>query len=94
VGEALGLSEDEVAFYDALAANDSAVPVLGDATLQTLARARVAAVHQNVAVDGTVRERVGAVAGAGGAAAAAIRVSAGLAGAGDAADAGAGSGAG
>jgi type I restriction enzyme R subunit len=55
-GEALGLSEDEVAFYDALAANDSAVQVLGDGTLRTLARELVAAVHQNVTVDWTVRE--------------------------------------
>lgn len=34
-GEELGLSEDEVAFYDALEVNDSAVKVLGDATLKT-----------------------------------------------------------
>ena len=32
-GEGLGLSEDEVAFYDALEVNDSAVKVLGDETL-------------------------------------------------------------
>ena len=30
-GEALGLTEDELAFYDALEVNDSAVKVLGDA---------------------------------------------------------------
>jgi type I restriction enzyme, R subunit len=45
-----------VAFYDALAANDSAVAVLGDATLRTPARELVAAVHQNLTVDWTVRE--------------------------------------
>ncbi len=38
-GEHLGLTEDEVAFYDALEVNDSAVKVLGDATLRGLARA-------------------------------------------------------
>ena len=32
-GEALGLSDDELAFYDALEANDSAVQGLGDETL-------------------------------------------------------------
>ena len=37
-GEQLGLSEDELAFYDALEINDSAVKVLGDETLRTIAR--------------------------------------------------------
>ena len=37
-GEALKLTEDEVAFYDALETNDSAVKVLGDETLRTIAR--------------------------------------------------------
>jgi len=37
-GEVLGLSEDELAFYDALETNDSAVKVLGDETLRTIAR--------------------------------------------------------
>ena len=37
-GEQLGLSEDEVAFYDALETNDSAVQVLGDETLRDIAR--------------------------------------------------------
>ena len=37
-GEELGLSDDEVAFYDALETNDSAVKVLGDDTLRTIAR--------------------------------------------------------
>jgi len=35
-GEELGLSEDELAFYDALETNDSAVKVLGDETLRTI----------------------------------------------------------
>src|SRR5207302_3465868 len=37
-GEQLGLSDDELAFYDALEVNDSAVRVLGDATLKPTAR--------------------------------------------------------
>ena len=34
-GEKLGLSDDEVAFYDALETDDSAVKVLGDKALRT-----------------------------------------------------------
>ena len=37
-GEKLGLTDEEVAFYDALGTNDSAVAVLGDDTLRTIAR--------------------------------------------------------
>jgi type I restriction enzyme R subunit len=37
-GEELGLTEDEVAFYDTLETNDSAVKVLGDETLRTIAQ--------------------------------------------------------
>ena len=57
-GEALGLSEDELAFYDALETNDSAVAVLGDETLRTIARELVASVRANVTIDWTVRENV------------------------------------
>jgi type I restriction enzyme R subunit len=57
-GERLGLSEDEVAFYDALETNDSAVKVLGDKTLKTIARELVAAVRKNVTIDWMVRENV------------------------------------
>jgi type I restriction enzyme R subunit len=57
-GEALGLTEDEVAFYDALETNDSAVKVLGDETLRTIARELVATVRANVTIDWTVRENV------------------------------------
>jgi hypothetical protein len=57
-GEALGLSEDEVAFYDALEVNDSAVKVLGDATLKTIARELVDTVRRNTTIDWTVRENV------------------------------------
>ena len=57
-GEALGLSEDEVAFYDALETNDSAVKILGDETLRTIARELVATVRANVTIDWTMRENV------------------------------------
>jgi len=57
-GEALGLSDDEVAFYDALETNDSAVKVLGDQTLRAIARELVATVRANVTIDWTVRENV------------------------------------
>jgi type I restriction enzyme R subunit len=57
-GEALGLTEDEVAFYDALETNDSAVKVLGDDALRTIARELVATVRANVTIDWTVRDNV------------------------------------
>jgi type I restriction enzyme R subunit len=57
-GEALGLTDDEVAFYDALETNDSAVKVLGDDTLRTIARELVAQVRANVTIDWTIRENV------------------------------------
>ena len=57
-GEALGLSEDELAFYDALEVNDSAVKVLGDETLRTIARELVEAVRRNVSIDWTEKESV------------------------------------
>jgi len=57
-GEALGLSEDEVAFYDALETNDSAVKVLGDETLRGIARELVETVRNNVTIDWTLCENV------------------------------------
>ncbi len=57
-GEELGLSADEVAFYDALETNDSAVAVLGDETLRAIARELVLAVRGNATIDWTVRENV------------------------------------
>ena len=57
-GEALGLTEDELAFYDALEANDSAVQVLGDETLRDIARELVETVRRNVRIDWTLRENV------------------------------------
>lgn len=57
-GEQLGLSDDELAFYDALEVNDSAVKVLGEPTLTKIARELVDTVRKNVTIDWTVRENV------------------------------------
>lgn len=57
-GEQLGLSDEELAFYDALETNDSAVQVLGDATLRTIAQELVKTVRANTAIDWTLRENV------------------------------------
>lgn len=57
-GEHLKLTEDEIAFYDALEVNDSAVKVLGDETLKDIARELVKTVHNNATIDWTVRETV------------------------------------
>ena len=57
-GEALKLTEDELAFYDALEVNDSAVKVLGEPTLIDIARELVATVRRNVTIDWTLRENV------------------------------------
>ena len=57
-GDELGLSEDELAFYDALETNDSAVQVLGDDTLRDIARELVDTVRGNVTIDWTLRENV------------------------------------
>ncbi|MCA9333787.1 DUF3387 domain-containing protein, partial [Candidatus Saccharibacteria bacterium] len=57
-GEQLGLTEDEIAFYDALEVNDSAVQVLGDETLRIIAQELLRVVRNNVTIDWTVRENV------------------------------------
>jgi len=57
-GDDLGLTEDEVAFYDALEVNDSAVKVLGDETLRMIARELVTTVRNNVTIDWTLKESV------------------------------------
>ena len=56
-GDKLKLSEDEVAFYDALEANDSAVMELGDDTLKAIARELIATVRKNVTIDWAIREQ-------------------------------------
>jgi type I restriction enzyme R subunit len=57
-GERLGLNEDELAFYDALETNDSAVKVLGDEILRAIARELVETVRKNVTIDWTIRDNV------------------------------------
>ena len=57
-GEQLGLTSDEVAFYDALETNDSAVLVLGDDKLKLIAQELVKAVKGNLTIDWSVRENV------------------------------------
>ena len=55
-GDDLGLSDEELAFYDALETNDSAVKVLGDETLKTIAVELVETVRKNVSIDWTIKE--------------------------------------
>ncbi len=55
-GEDLGLNSDELAFYDALAANESAVDVMGDEQLALIARELVTAVRRNATIDWAVQE--------------------------------------
>ena len=57
-GEALGLSPDEMAFYDALATNEAAVRGLGDETLKKIAVELVQSLRKSVTVDWAVRETV------------------------------------
>ena len=55
-GKDLGLTEDEVAFYDALAANQSAVIAMGDDKLKVIAAELITKVRQSVTIDWTLRE--------------------------------------
>jgi type I restriction enzyme R subunit len=55
-GEELGLSDDELAFYDALEVNDSAVKVLGDEILKEIAQILVEQVRKNATIDWRFRE--------------------------------------
>ncbi|OQB74760.1 MAG: Type-1 restriction enzyme R protein [bacterium ADurb.Bin132] len=57
-GENLGLTEEEVAFYDALETNDSAVKILGDNVLRKIARELLETIRQNVTIDWTAKESV------------------------------------
>jgi type I restriction enzyme R subunit len=57
-GEELGLNEDELAFYDALAMNDSAVEVLGRDELRLIAQELVDTVRRNATIDWAVKENV------------------------------------
>jgi type I restriction enzyme R subunit len=55
-GGKLGMTEEELAFYDALEVNDSAVQVLGDETLRVIAREITEKVKANATIDWTIRE--------------------------------------
>lgn len=57
-GEALGLKDDELAFYDAVMSNDSAVLELGDETLKKIARELVAAVRESATIDWNLKDSV------------------------------------
>ena len=57
-GEQLNLSEEELAFYDALADNDSAVQVLGDETLRKMATELSKTIKNNISIDWTLRENI------------------------------------
>lgn len=55
-GDDLGLNEDEVAFYDALASNESAVKAMGNDELKVIAAEFVTQVRNSVTIDWTMRE--------------------------------------
>ncbi|MDT0499134.1 type I restriction endonuclease subunit R [Algiphilus sp. W345] len=55
-GEEQGLSDEEIAFYDALAENQSAVEVMGDDKLRVIAHELLVSLRENVAVDWAHRE--------------------------------------
>jgi type I restriction enzyme R subunit len=55
-GQNMGLSEDELAFYDALETNDSAVQVLGDEQLRAIAREIADKVRKNATIDFAIKE--------------------------------------
>jgi type I restriction enzyme R subunit len=57
-GENMGMSEDELAFYDALETNDSAVKVLGDEQLRMIAREIAEKVRSNATIDWAIKESV------------------------------------
>lgn len=57
-GESLGLSEDEVKFYDALVLNESAARELSDETLKKIAHELTTSLRQNISVDWAQRESV------------------------------------
>jgi type I restriction enzyme, R subunit len=55
-GEAMDLTDDEIAFYDALAANESAVQAMGDEKLRVIAAELVTQVRKSVTIDWTLHE--------------------------------------
>lgn len=57
-GQNLGLTEDEIAFYDALGVNDAAVKIMGDEVLKQIARELTKAIKSNLSIDWEKRESV------------------------------------
>jgi type I restriction enzyme, R subunit len=57
-GESVGLNEDELAFYDALANNEASVKELGDETLKKIAHELTENLRNNISVDWSVRDSV------------------------------------
>jgi type I restriction enzyme R subunit len=57
-GEKLNLSEDELAFYDALTNNESAIEVLGNETLKKIARELTILIRENTTIDWTLKDSV------------------------------------
>jgi type I restriction enzyme R subunit len=57
-GQDLGLTDAELAFYEALEVNDSAVKVLGDEVLQKIAHELVEQIRKTITIDWTVKESV------------------------------------
>ena len=55
-GEDLGLTDDEIAFYDALAANESAIVAMGDDKLKVIAAELIKMVRKSVTIDWNLRE--------------------------------------
>jgi type I restriction enzyme R subunit len=55
-GEDLHMTEEELAFYDALEVNDAAVKIMGDAILRQIAHELVEIIRRNVTIDWTVKE--------------------------------------
>ncbi len=57
-GEKIDLREDELAFYDALCENESAILELGDETLKTIARELIDIIRKNATIDWAIKENV------------------------------------
>jgi len=57
-GENTGLTEDELAFYDALAENESAKEIMGDDILKQIARDLTEAIRKNLSIDWSIRASV------------------------------------
>jgi type I restriction enzyme, R subunit len=55
-GEEMGLNDDEIAFYDALAENDSAIKLMGDAQLRVIAHELLVSLKENISVDWAHRQ--------------------------------------